>query len=371
MSRKRRNTSSPELDDSPPSPKRRNIPVAHLNYESEGESHETPRFDERVGQTGAFPGLGADDDELFYGPASDGIDYLRMVRSEAKHVPHILTAPGAFAQQELDQEDGKMGDGGYYYDGAYAATHDRSSAVEPASSLPPAQARYYDALLAQFNLVRKTLRCSPPLSAVQTLRPDQFISFPENTNKVRAQWVDHILSTDPHPVQLACMDSNTVVELVRFLGRELEKMLRLENQAKVARVGAWVWAILGKCRDRGELSSEEVGDLRQLAQVVLRLKGDHLPVEVNSDDEDGMAGGTVPSDQSAENGATEPTASHAEAGVPVTQKPDESDMRRQKLLSRTLDMVVTIVGEVYGQRDLLDARTKWLHGGSEMKTSDL
>ncbi|EXJ59267.1 hypothetical protein A1O7_06699 [Cladophialophora yegresii CBS 114405] len=361
MSRKRRNTSSPEPDDLPPSPKRRNIPGAHLNYESEGESHETPRFDDRVGQTGAFPGLGADDDELFYGPASDGIDYLRMVRSEAKHVPHILTASGAYAHQEVGQEEGEIEEGGYYHDGTYAATHERSTAVEPASSLPPAQTRYYDALLRQFNLIRKTLRCSPPLSAVQTLRPDQFISFPENTNKVRTQWVDHILSTDPHPVQLACMDSSTVVELVSFLGMELERLLRVGDQIKVARVGAWVWAILGKCRDCGEMSSEEVGDLRQLAQVALRSKGDHQPVDIDIDDEDGNIGGTVPTAQTAEKNSAESTASHLDGQGLVMEKPDNSGMRREKLLSRTVDMIVTVVGEVYGQRDLLDARTIWLH----------
>jgi hypothetical protein len=80
MSRKRRNTSSPEPDDSPHPPERSSTRVTQLDYESEEESRETPRFNERVGQAGAFPGLGADDVEPFYGPASDGIDYLRMVR---------------------------------------------------------------------------------------------------------------------------------------------------------------------------------------------------------------------------------------------------------------------------------------------------
>lgn len=45
-------------------------------------AHERPRNDPIYGQKSAFPGL--DDpnaaDELFYGPAEDGIEYLRMVR---------------------------------------------------------------------------------------------------------------------------------------------------------------------------------------------------------------------------------------------------------------------------------------------------
>ena len=41
-----------------------------------------PRVDPTYGQRGAFPGLDDSnpDDALFYGPASDGLEYLRMVR---------------------------------------------------------------------------------------------------------------------------------------------------------------------------------------------------------------------------------------------------------------------------------------------------
>lgn len=40
------------------------------------------RIDPTYGQRGAFPGLEGtnNDDELFYGPAGDGLEYLRMVR---------------------------------------------------------------------------------------------------------------------------------------------------------------------------------------------------------------------------------------------------------------------------------------------------
>lgn len=81
MSRKRRNTSSPEADDFP-SPKRLNTGLDEEGWTSsdEGEVDETPRVDLQTGQTGAFPGLGDNNDQLFYGPASDGLDYLRMVR---------------------------------------------------------------------------------------------------------------------------------------------------------------------------------------------------------------------------------------------------------------------------------------------------
>jgi regulator of vacuolar morphogenesis len=64
---------------SPPPPKR-----PRLSYEDEGKpsrtSAEQPRNDAVYGQRGAFPGLDDGSDELFYGPADDGMEYLRMVR---------------------------------------------------------------------------------------------------------------------------------------------------------------------------------------------------------------------------------------------------------------------------------------------------
>ena len=41
-----------------------------------------PRLDSTYGQRGAFPGLDdlSKEDVLFYGPASDGLEYLQMVR---------------------------------------------------------------------------------------------------------------------------------------------------------------------------------------------------------------------------------------------------------------------------------------------------
>ena len=43
-------------------------------------AYEKPRSDPFYGQKSAFPGLDDGGDELFYGPAEDGLEYLRMVR---------------------------------------------------------------------------------------------------------------------------------------------------------------------------------------------------------------------------------------------------------------------------------------------------
>lgn len=64
-----------------PPPKR---PRVSNEEEDEGQSavtpYERPRNHPVYGQKSAFPGLDDGGDELFYGPADDGMEYLRMVR---------------------------------------------------------------------------------------------------------------------------------------------------------------------------------------------------------------------------------------------------------------------------------------------------
>jgi regulator of vacuolar morphogenesis len=83
MSRKRRNTSSPEPDDSP-QPKRLRAASSsddeEVDFDDLQDVREQPSLNQESGLRYAFPGLGGDSDELYYGPAADGIDYLRMVR---------------------------------------------------------------------------------------------------------------------------------------------------------------------------------------------------------------------------------------------------------------------------------------------------
>ncbi|EXJ77335.1 hypothetical protein A1O3_09561 [Capronia epimyces CBS 606.96] len=376
MNRKRRNTSSPEPDDSPGSKPQNHSEVEDSWDDSEeDDSKELPRLDEYSGQVGAFPGLADDGDELFYGPASDGVDYLRMVRSERKGIPYILTAPEQTGDEKNKAEEPSwpVQQGGYYHDGAYTAIPSQSTPEgEPLSF---AQKHYYDSLLAQFRLVQATMRCVPPLHEIQNLAPSQFISFPEGSRKARLQWESHIVSHDPHPVQIACMDLGSVFELVRLLKRRLHVFLQHKEQAVIKRVGAWVWAVLGRCPDRGELSSEDIGEIRGLAQKAAKvhqilagkLDGTTSDEEMETDigtepdlieqrdagQDRGVVGG-----EDGFIGAPEEALRNPELPTNAGTQGPEQD----RLIEVTLDMLLTVAGEVYGQRDLLDLRVRWEDG---------
>lgn len=70
----------------PPYAKRSRISYADDDNSPEDHSpsmttNERPRNNPLYGQKSAFPGLDVEvEDELFYGPAEDGMEYLRMVR---------------------------------------------------------------------------------------------------------------------------------------------------------------------------------------------------------------------------------------------------------------------------------------------------
>lgn len=67
---------SPSSD--PPQKKKARL---FASQDEEGIPQTGAKIDPTYGQRGAFPGLDGDgEDEVFYGPADDGLAYLKMVR---------------------------------------------------------------------------------------------------------------------------------------------------------------------------------------------------------------------------------------------------------------------------------------------------
>jgi len=259
--------------------------------------------------------------------------------------------------------------GGVYYDGTYTALADASQ--EEGETLPDAQEFYYDSLLKQFRLVQATMRCTPPLAAIECLAPSKLISFPADSRKARNQWQALVKTLDPHPAQIAVMDPESVLELIKLLRVKLIPLLNSRDKSTVSRVGAWLWAVLGKCRDRGELSSEEVSELRLLAQRAIYIQnrdaidpnqqpsnGHTDSVDDESDDGDSQNEDSQSQRMSAmDEGGVGSAGEDGKAGVGEGGFQKATD--RGRLIAVALDMVITVVGEVYGQRDLLESRRKW------------
>ncbi|KAL9130357.1 MAG: hypothetical protein Q9175_007042 [Cornicularia normoerica] len=402
------------------------------------------RIDPTYGQRGAFPGLDntKDDDGLFYGPASDGLEYIRMVRSEAKTVPNLLVAPISPTVQSKKNDLYADYPQGYYSNGAYTAT--------PLSLSNPSQAytnggqqggqdpqeTYYASLCASFTVLTETLQSSPPRGA-----PDNTEVYYLDWRKAR-RWRGKILNTAPTMVLLARLSQESVI-----CGLEvLESLLTLATLRgeKGKNIGAWTWGLLGRCREVGQMGSEEVGVLRKLGkQAVCLLKrisaGETIGGAVDSPDvdaqeeedeeegegeeervedgadpldpedvDDGYSPYTDPITTAAlrhdGNSEAHPIAMMSDADLakakqhipnslstndqaqtqftqtnasnedgmqsPTTTLPvtdlvvDSEGGLKEKgdekaTIHATLDILITIIGELYGQRDLLNGRLLW------------
>ena len=79
MTNKRRNR---EIQDGESPLRSKRSRITNTDGSDDLPTSSQPRIDPTYGQRGAFPGLDdfPNDDGLFYGPASDGLEYLRMVR---------------------------------------------------------------------------------------------------------------------------------------------------------------------------------------------------------------------------------------------------------------------------------------------------
>ena len=344
-------------------------------------------------------------------------------RSEAKGVPHLLVAPTATSQDHksagkgIDINDLDYEEGGYYADGAYTAAPDTSRPISSNQDAIDAQDIYYDSLSTRFRLLRATLKCNPPLSAIEALDPLTLISLPPDTENAQSQWRFHLQSSDPLMVQLACMDSESVLEVVKILTGTMAQTIRSKSRDKILRFGAWVWGILGKCRDRTELCSEEIAVLRELGkravtllvsirdktrkakdtgQELLEKEGEDVQESIPPDE---LVAGIVPEDSIETDEArmrrenldddgsanNEQDAAALEAAKKRLQNSflstSGAESRSESVVTggmndllgisgaeelavdqqvrMTLDVILTIVGEFYGQRDLLDFRDTW------------
>lgn len=200
-------------------------------------------------------------------------------------------------------------------------------------------------------------------------------------------------------VQLACLDSDSVLRVLSILARGLGENVRGGDLGLVRRVGAWAWGLLGKCREVGELATDQVGELRDLgkraAKILLKMQEN----EFKRSAEDSDASDSDPGDaeeprqeeinQAKDQGEDSPAGASVDqqdtdmADVDLSAALEAAKLRLQaKLQSETdldatneqsraehrdsaqqarvlLDMIITIVGEFFGQRDLLDAREVW------------
>ncbi|KAL0937310.1 snare complex subunit vam7 [Colletotrichum truncatum] len=441
------------------------------------------------------------DPDLDFEDDGDAMAYLQSVRCQANGIPHLLVAPkipiGPQLPKELqsirEDEDDEAEEGedveedrdiyssgqgdfrGYYHDGAYTARPDNwddrrengahddgewgeGEDYEEGDSEAALHGAYFASILSRFHSLRAILHTQPPASVVAALprTHDHHVGAFGPKSSTFSVWSQRLRSSDPMPAQVASMDKDGVLRVIRVLlgGKFLRRGYELRE-----RTSRWLWALLARLPERGELNHAEIGWVRDLGRrAVLMMQsladmaalrdaleeegmdlGVHDAVDESSDDEDVLREmeveerdgeeGNTPEKADAKQTTENTSEAHAsKAQQPVKNQADEDEVddgevdddqkaepmdvsedgevdegevseqhapaetleeARARLLARldttaaevptetaevdddedmsgqlrarmnmraTLNMILTVAGEFYGQRDLLEFR---------------
>ncbi|KAJ5523140.1 hypothetical protein N7513_012684 [Penicillium frequentans] len=383
---------------------------ARISYDDEGGEkssvtpHEKPYSHPIYGQKNAFPGLDDVSEELCYDDAEDdGLGYLRMVRSEASALPSVFVAktPKTGDTQPIristapdtKPPSASFPHGFFDREHAYVAPPDnKTTPSTPPSTYPEAQACYYNLLRHRFLLLRSTLKCSPPASVIAGLDDNHPITLPRGVEAARKEWRRLVMAVEPQMAQLACMDQTSVLGVLQVMARLISEILRGGDAEKIRRIGAWAWGLLGKCREIGELSTEEVGDIRDIGKRAAKIlekireaeENPHMEGEEMPDSDSGediQPELVVPEEEPEEKTQPEPVNdADADMSDAIDSELEAAKARLQakvqgsaedepaiadqggvaKQTRALLDMIITVTGEFFGQRDLLDSREVWV-----------
>ena len=189
-------------------------------------------------------------------------------------MPNLLVAPSRAAELLAEDQNSQWG---WYADGAYtAASHVNGTRSSPlaspadADSDVDAQEAYYAALLARFSALRRALARSPPPSANAAAQAsDATIGNATQLAARQGAWSYVLRRVPPTARYLASLQQEDVIRGLGRLETLLARRTLMEEEGDGGVLGAWCWGLLGKCRDVGEMGSEEVAVLRELGKKAL------------------------------------------------------------------------------------------------------
>ena len=282
-------------------------------------------------------------------------------------MPTFLKVPDTYTDKEI-YESG-IGDArGYVEDGAYIGHLELGPTItEDAKTEAEPQEVFTSSLKLRFLTQRQRMHESPGPEALAALGDRHPITFPKKNNKAYAEWHKLIRNAAPQPSQVRAMEQITVLNLLELI----QKHYLVREKNITTQTSAWIWALLARLDDVGTMDNDRVSAIRELGKraILVQLSfNDAVSAEVlerSTEADDGVAQRTVSSKQPG----TQPVEGQTFANFTGESSQSDSDNKSkegdsEQLSARentlaTLDVIIALVGEIFGQRDLLEFRQRW------------
>ncbi|KAI1077531.1 hypothetical protein F5B20DRAFT_267476 [Whalleya microplaca] len=229
---------------------------------------------------------------------------------------------------ELDYEDEESS-----FDSSEGGPHN--------SSADEIRDAYFTSLANKFLALRKILQTPPPeslLAALPKSNPTEVGEFGRDTWTF-VKWSGRMRGTDPLPAQVAGMHKDGVVRLLRILlnGKFLRK-----NCALRERTSRWLWALLARLPDNGQLDYQEVGWIRELGKRAvllmvsladLKVLEEHYDVGGNGSQDEDAGEGEVDGDEELDEDLSQDgdVAEEESAGFTEAQDQASDDVQNGQL----------------------------------------
>ncbi|KAL5117659.1 hypothetical protein ACEQ8H_004407 [Pleosporales sp. CAS-2024a] len=320
--------------------------------------------------------------------------YLRSVKSEASAIPDLLVT------NSLDMRDSTHNDQhAVFREGTYIAidrncdTQDGDETHSEELSLPGPQDRSYELLLKRFYHLRATLAEALHGNIASEATPD--------LGPVSQSWLDSLDTDFPRLERVKRVEGATLYTALKKCTLIMSQATWISRQ-----FSCWLWTLLAIVGDVGTLDNDKISHVRDVGREagLLRVRLQRLArrdqhirdgSDQNADVESTSCNGIVASSESnstSEGGAaTEIEEARArlltqlgdrlvQPQLPATgfsACPSPSSLASARLqggadthcdwtggerdvnTSVTIDMVLTVVAECFGQRDLLEYRQQW------------
>lgn len=300
-------------------------------------------------------------------------------------MPTFFKAPAASWHEEV--YDAGVGDTrGYWEDGAYVARANLGPAIpETAKTTIDPRDAYTAALKDRFVALSKKLQSPSTNESVAALGKNRPLIFSKE-NKVWVTWFYLLRSEVPMTAQLQGLDRDAVFELLKVAQRYFFR--REEHIA--SNTSLWIWSLLARLGDVGTMDSDQVSLIREFAKraILVQLSFDN-PSAAEQLESAAAAEGEDLSDElpnkkiamlrGLEGRMRAKDDARSETSTTVAHR-DEDGKNKEALSSpnsesetntlATLDAIVAIAGEVFGQRDLLEFRRPWAADEQETTQSE-